>query len=208
MFNKEIVQKFTASQNSALYFSVVGSQNKEYNKKYGHKTRNIIRKHAIIKFFLYFVSPPPNLTHWLFLYFVFPQNLTRWLFLYFVSHQNLTQIIPRPLFKGVHLHQKLFLYISVLHGQKEIGGNNPVSLPGCTIHTSSVFPCFVTFFVKFFFELWPFSPNKSLQIMLALNQWRTVFRSRQSIGGAQHCSQTILCPSNALSTPNDGTPLP
>ena len=27
------------------------------------------------------------------------------------------------------------------------------------------------------------------------------------IGGAQHCSQTILCPSNALSTPNDGTPL-
>ena len=39
-------------------------------------------------------------------------------------------------------------------------------------------------------------------------QWRTVVRSRQSIGGAQHCSQTILCPSNALSTPNDGTPLP
>ena len=45
MFNKEIVKKFTASQNSALYFSVVGSQNKEY-KKYGHKTRNIIRKYG------------------------------------------------------------------------------------------------------------------------------------------------------------------
>ena len=45
MFNKEIVKKFTA-------FSVVGSQNKEYNNKYGHKTRNIIRKHAILIIFL------------------------------------------------------------------------------------------------------------------------------------------------------------
>ena len=36
----------------------------------------------------------------------------------------------------------------------------------------------------------------------------TIVWSRQSNGGAQlHCSQTILCPSNALSTPNDGTPL-
>ena len=45
-FNKEIVKKFTSLQNSAVYFSVVGSQNKAYNKKYGHKTRNIIRKYG------------------------------------------------------------------------------------------------------------------------------------------------------------------
>ena len=38
-------------------------------------------------------------------------------------------------------------------------------------------------------------------------QWRTVVRSRQSIGWAQYCLWTLLCPSIALSVPNDGTPL-
>ena len=34
-----------------------------------------------------------------------------------------------------------------------------------------------------------------------------VVRSRQSIEGAQYCLWTMLCPSIALSVPNDGTPL-
>ena len=59
-----------------------------------------------------------------------------------------------------------------------------------------------------FGAVWLFIRIKTI-FLFACQQWRTVVWSRQSNGRAQHYSQTILCPSksNALSTPNDGTPL-
>ena len=50
-------------------------------------------------------------------------------------------------------------------------------------------------------------PIRNITNYYIINQRRRKVLSKQSIGGANHCPQTIACPSNALSPQNLPTPL-